>query len=137
MKTQFTRISIILAGLVVVLATVAFFGMQYISDSRPDMTTIETIKANMKSPGKFYTAETTVCVDSVDDLGYICKDTHINLYYGKVLVNIPYKSLNDEEYMKALEEIGIKVYSREDESGDVHYKLTYWGDTITEWSRVE
>lgn len=137
MVTRLTKWGIVFAGIAVLAAAVLFFGIQYYAETKPDMTVINTIKENMKSPGKFYAGETTVCVESVDDLGYICTDRGINLHYGKLLVNIPYKALADAEYLKALKDIGIEVYTRKDENDNTLYKLTYWGDAIVEWSRVE
>lgn len=136
MKTKNMSLKIIFAGIVVFLAVAVYFGAEYYSNNKLDYSAIETIKSNMRGPGRFYTGETTVCVDSVDDIGYVLKPSAINLYYGKILVNIPYSALKDEEYLTALSEIGIKIYTRVDEEENTQYRITYWDETVQEWSRV-
>lgn len=137
MKTKFMGAKIVFAGIAVLLCVGVYIFTEYYTTNKPDTNAIETIKENMRSPGRFYTGETTVQVHSVEDLGFVCKPKCINLHYGKILVEIPYKALEDEEYQQLLADIGITVYSRVDENGNTKYKLTYWGETIEEWSRVE
>lgn len=136
MKTKHMALSIAFAGVCIFIFVAVYFGVEIYSANTPDMSAIETIKANQISPGKFYRGETTVCVDSVEDLGFVRKSSGINLYYGKMLVVIPYRALDNEEYLTALSEIGIKIYTRVDENNETQYRLTYWDEDIVEWSRV-
>ena len=136
MTTKHMKASIILTGLIILLVGIGYLGVQYFSDTKVDYTAINEIKSSMLSPGVFYRGESTVCVESVDDLGFVRKSSSINLYYGKIVVNIPYKALDNSEFMKALSDIGITVYTRQNDEGDTEYRLTYWGEPIEEWSRV-
>lgn len=134
MVPKYTRALIVVSGIVLLLLFGGGLVATVYMGSRADTKPIEQIRANMLAPNKFYTGETTVGVKSVDDLGYILKSRVIELHYGKIVVNIPYKALSNKEYMDELSDIGINVYRRKIDDNSYEYRLTYWDEVIEEWA---
>lgn len=137
MKTKNMALTIALIGIVILIGAVIGVGLLYYSENKTNYDVIKLIHDRQKRPNEFIDMDGQVCVEDVYDLGYILKDSKIELHYGVQVIDIPYRTLDDEEWMEALSTIGIKVYRRVDEeTGETLYRLTYWGDVIQEWSKV-
>lgn len=137
MKTKYMAGKIVGMTLLVLIGTVACLALFFYSESRLNYDVVKLIHDRQKRPGEFIDMDGQVQVDDVDDLGYILKDGKIELHYGVQTIDIPFKSLDNEEWITSLNEIGIKVYRRYNaQIQETEYRVTYWDDDVTEWSSV-
>lgn len=137
MKTKAMGLKIAALAIVVVIGAIIAVGLTYYSDNKTNYDVIKLIHDRQKRPNEFIDMDGQVGVTDVHNLGYILKDSKIELHYGVQVIDIPYRTLDDSDWMDALGTIGIKVYRRvNEETGKTEYRLTYWDETIQEWSKV-
>lgn len=137
MKTKNMAGMIVGIAAVIIVGVLACLVLFWYSENRLNYEVIELIEGRQKRPGEFIDLDGQVQVDSADDLGFILKDSKIELHYGVQVIDIPYNSLDNKEWTSALGEIGIKVYRRKnDETGKWQYRITYWDEPIQVWSKV-
>ena len=130
------RIGVIVMILVVV--GIAVFGIFYFTAVRVDTSVIEDIRDAQKGPYSFSDVGNEIAANSIEDIGFKDNgDWNINLYYGKKVIKINKNCMEDEEFMSLLSDIGIEMKFRDDENGTPQYKITCWGEPVTQWSRVE
>ncbi len=110
----------------------------YMELYRVDMGTIEHIKQCQASPNEFNDPSNDIQVSSVDDIGYLVRGSYlIDIHYGRQIISMNKKCFESEEFRRGLKSIGIQVYTHvKEDTGDVLYKVTYWGDTVKEYSKV-
>lgn len=137
MKTKHMAGKIIALTFIVLLGTLLCLALYYYSENRLNYDVVNLIHDRQKRAGEFIDMDGQVQVDSVDDLGFILKEGKIELHYGVQTIDIPFNSLDNEEWLNALGDIGIKVYRRYNEkTEETEYRVTYWDEVITEWSKV-
>lgn len=137
MKDKYMVQKIVALALVAVIGTIIAVGLYYYSEHKLNYDVVKLIHDRQKRPGEFIDMDGQVQVDDVNDLGYILKDGKIELHYGIQTIDIPFDSLENAEWISKLNEIGIKVYRRSNvETGETEYRVTYWDEVITEWSKV-
>lgn len=137
MKTKYMSGKIVGLVLVVILGTLICLGLYYYSENKLNYDVVKLIHDRQKRPGEFIDMDGQVQVESSDDLGFIIKDGKIELHYGIQTIDIPFSSLDNAEWLDALGEIGIKIYRRYNEQTEkTEYRVTYWDEIITEWSKV-
>lgn len=122
--------------LFVVFLLIALYMWDY---TRIDYSTIDYITGLQKGPGNFLDLSGDIDVHSVDDLGFEVKGEYdIILHYGRQVIKINHQCLMNEEWRQRVGKIGIKVYSKlDDKTGERKYRVTYWDESIEEWSRVD
>lgn len=137
MTTKHMAGKIIGLTILVLLCTLLCVTLYYYSENRLNYDVIELIHDRQKRPGEFIDMDGQVSVENIDDLGFILKEGKIELHYGVQTIDIPFKSLDNEEWLNALNEIGIKVYRRyNEETEEMEYQVRYWEEVIEEWSKV-
>ena len=137
MKTKYMAGKIVGLTFVVIIGVIACFALYYYSEHKLNYDVVKLIHDRQKRPGEFIDMDGQVQVEDVHDLGYILKDGKIELHYGIQTIDIPFDSLENEEWISKLNEIGIKVYWRNNaETGETEYRVTYWDEVVTEWSKV-
>jgi hypothetical protein len=128
---------ILIAAFALFLGVAALVSIYAYMSLRIDTSTIEHIKTLQRSPGKFIDPGNEINVDSIDDIGFIVLDDYsINIYYGDQVIEMNRNCFKSEAYRNLLSEIGIDVYTHENDDGTILYKVTYWGEEITQFSRV-
>lgn len=133
------KIRIAFAAFGLFLAIGALVGIViYLEWYRVDMSGIEHIEQAQRGPNDFNDPAGDIAVQSVDDIGYVVKgDYLLDIHYGRQVIAMNKKCFESKEFRTALSEIGIKVYTRkDDETGKVMYKVTYWDDKVSEYSRI-
>lgn len=129
---------IIIAALAFTLCTAGLVGVYYYTENRIDMSAIEHIAGFQVAPNEFVDLANDIGVESSEDLGFLVKsDYNIIIYYGKQIIKMNPNCFASQEYRNALEEIGINVYTRESDDGTIEYMVTYWGEAIEQYTRVE
>lgn len=137
MKTKHMAGTIVALTLIVIVGTLACLGLYYYSENKLNYDVVKLIHDRQKRPGEFIDMDGQVQVESSDDLGFILKEGKIELHYGIQTIDIPFNSLENTEWLEALGDIGIKVYRRYNEqTEETEYRVTYWDEVITEWSKV-
>lgn len=129
---------ILLAFFVLALLAGALIGLYAFSAVRVDTSTIDYIQGMQKGPNDFLDLANDINVSSADDVGFIVEGEYsINIHYGDQIIEMNRNCFKSEEYRSALEGIGINVYTHENEDGTILYRVTYWGEDVDEYSRVE
>lgn len=124
---------VVVSLVTLLLATAAVGGIYVYKQWYQSMTAIDTITRNQYGHNKFFDVNNTIEVSEPEDLGYKIEDSgDITLYYGKQIIEIKKHSMKEADFMKKLEAIGIEI--KTNDKGE--YKITYWGDEITEWEAV-
>lgn len=132
-KTQ-----IVLAALGLFIVIVALVGLYVYQNNRVDMSTIEYIQSMQKGPSDFLDLANDINVSSADDVGFIVNSEYnINIHYGSQILEMNRKCFMSEQYRKGLEKIGILVYTHVNEDGSILYKVTYWGEEVDQYSKVD
>lgn len=122
---------IIVIGIVVLLAGVGVAGLWFYLGRKPDTSVLEDIADKLKHND----ISNEVNCRSVDDCGFEVKgEYNIVLKYGDMRIIISRAAFFDEEFNARLADIGIKIQYRSDDNGVIQYRLTYYGETITEYS---
>lgn len=105
---------------------------------RIDYAAIDYIKTMQRGPNNFSDLAGDIGVTSIDDLGFEVKgDFDVLIHYGKQVIRVNKNCLNSDEWKRKVAAIGIEVKFKLDEDGHVEkYRITYWGEPITEWSLV-
>lgn len=114
--------------------------MIYLYDyTRIDYTAVDYITELQKGPSNFLDLSGDIGVESIDDLGFEVKGEYdILIHYGKQVIRVNKQCLDSEEWNSRVGKIGIKVYTKvSEETGKRMYRVTYWGDKIEQWSRVD
>jgi len=134
MKSQ-----IFLASTFVLLFVLILVGAFIYMGVRIDYSTIDHITELQKSPNEFNDLSGDVDVHSSDDLGFIVNsDYSISIYYGRQIIELTPTCFKSEEYRERIAKIGLHVYTAVDEeSGNILYRVTYWGEDIDQFSRVD
>ena len=132
-----TRILVPTIG--ILLLVTILLGMLFYMHLKVDYSSIDHIKELQKSPNEFNDLSGDIDVHSYEDLGFIVNSRYnISIYYGRQIIEMNPSCFKSEEYRERLCEIGIKVYTRvSEETGNVEYKVTYWGDEIDQFTRVD
>lgn len=129
---------ILLAFFVLALLAGALIGLYAFSAVRVDTSTIDYIQGMQKGPNDFLDLANDINVSSADDVGFIVEGEYsINIHYGDQIIEMNRNCFKSEEYREALAGIGINVYTHENEDGTILYRVTYWGEDVDEYSRVE
>ena len=136
MKKVKTQIAIAAVGLFI--AAAAFIALYIYQGQRVDMSTIEHILTLQKGPNDFLDLANDIGVESSDDIGFIVEGEYdINIHYGRQIIEMNSNCFMSEEFRQGLERIGILVYTHENEDGSILYKVTYWGEEVDQYSRVD
>ena len=133
------KYSILIAVFGFIIIVSGLVGLYYFEYSRIDYSAIDYIKSMQKSANNFLDLAGDIGVSSYEDLGFEQKsDYDILIHYGKQVIKVNRKCLESEEWRNRVEAIGLKIYSRvNDETEEREYKITYWGEEIDQWSRVD
>lgn len=131
--------NIIIAALGLFLVVVAIVAIYLYDYMRIDYSTIDYITGLQKGPGNFLDLSGDIDVHSYEDLGFEVKGEYdILIHYGKQVIRVNRQCLESDEWRDKVGKIGIKVYSRVDKETDERlYRITYWGEDIEQWSRVD
>lgn len=125
-----------IAFMFVVFALILVYLYDY---TRIDYSSIDYIEGLQKGPSNFLDLSGDIGVESAEDLGYEVKgEFDILIHYGKQVIRVNKQCLDSEEWNRRAAKIGIKVYTKiSEETGERLYQVTYWGEKITRWSRVD
>lgn len=132
------KAKIIFAVFALIVVLGACCGLYYWTSVRVDTSTIEYIRSMQKHPNEFLDLAHDINVKSAADIGYVVKgEYHINIHYGDQIIEMNRNCFKDADYRSQLKAIGVAVKSKKKEDGNVIYRVTYWGEPVTEWSLVE
>lgn len=125
------RILVAIVGLVLVIsALVAIFIYE---TYRIDYSSINHIKGAQRGPNEFSDLANDICVTSADDINYIVKGRfHIQINYGRQVIDMNVTSFKSKEFHDRLKEIGIVVKYHENDDGSILYRVTYWDEVVEE-----
>lgn len=130
------EILILVIGLFLILGVLAY--LYYQSMFGIDYSAIDHIKESQKGPNNFSDLANDIAVTGVDDIGFIVKGEYdLEIHYGRQIIAMHRKCFSDAKYKKALSEIGIEVKFHVNEDKTIQYLVTYWGDEVEEYSRVD
>ncbi len=134
MRSQIIAVVFILFIVIGLLA-----GLYFYMNNRIDYSSIDYIKGCQRGPNNFSDLAGSINVHSADDVGYkINGKYNIDIMYGDMVINIPKPAFFDEEFIQRVGEVGIEYKYKEDpETGLVQYRVTYWGEPIDEYSKVD
>lgn len=129
--------NIIVTFVALCLVCAVLIGIYWWMYVRIDMSAIDYIKTMQKGPNNFSDLAGDIGVQSIEDLGFEVKGKlNILIHYGKQVIRVNKNCLNSSEWKTKAKQIGIEVKFKIDDEGEYHYRVTYWGDPITEWSLV-
>ena len=136
---MYIKRNIIFSFIFMLFALMSVVGIYWYSYVRIDYSSIDYIKSLQKGPKVFTDLSGDIGVDSVDDLGFEVKGEYdILIHYGKQIIKVNKQCLMSDEWKNKAEAIGIKVLSRVDKDTNKRlYRITFWGDEVDEWSRVD
>lgn len=76
-------------------------------------------------------------VESVDDVRYVVNGPlDITIHYGRQVIHMPPKAFESDEFRSLLKQVGVQVYTHENDDGSHQYKVTYWGEECEEKSKI-
>lgn len=132
------RNQIFSALFILVIVLIGLGGLYYFMEHRIDYSTIDYIKDCQRGPNNFSDLANSINVKSVNDVGYQVKGKfHINIMYGDMVIDVPKPAFFNDEFKQRIGEIGIEYkYKENEETGEVKYRVTYWGDICDEYSTV-
>lgn len=121
-----------------VIVIVGLVGLYLFVNNKIDYSTIDYIKEAQRGPNSFSDLANSINVQSADDVGYQVKGKyHLNILYGDMVIDVPKTAFFNDEFIRRIGEIGIEFkYKENEETGQVKYKVTYWGADIDEYSKV-
>lgn len=124
----------VLGTLLVVAAAVLLYAHLY---ARIDYSAIDYISTLQKGANSFSDLAGDIAVESVEDLGFeVTGDYQLVIHYGKQIIKVNKNCLTSDEWKLRAGRIGIEVLTHVNEDGTVLYRVTYWGEPITQWSLV-
>lgn len=129
---------ILVAGIGLTIVFAALLGViYYMMYMRVDTATLDYLASLQKGKYTFNDVGQDICVESIDDIGYIIKGKYnLNIYYGKRVIEMNKACFKSDKFREALDKVGLKVLTHENEDGEVLYKVTSWGEEIEEFSKV-
>lgn len=130
---------VLLAALALFICVCALVGIYVYTEFRVDTSTIDYIYSMQKSPNEFLDLSNDINVSSVDDVKYIIEGEYkLRIYYGDQVIEMNRNCFKSDEFRNKLSQIGVKVYTHEDtETNEILYRVTYWEQDCTEYSRIE
>lgn len=130
---------VLLAALALFICVCTLVGIYVYTEFRVDTSTIDYIYSMQKSPNEFLDLSNDINVSSVDDVKYIIEGEYkLRIYYGDQVIEMNRNCFNSDEFRNKLSQIGVKVYTHEDtETNEILYRVTYWEQDCTEYSRIE
>lgn len=132
--------NILVAFLGLMLVCLALAALYFYEFYRIDYSAIDYIESLQKGPGNFLDLAGDIGVTSADDLGYEIKGRYnIVIHYGKQIIKMNTRCFKSDEYKDRIKRIGleVKTHDTKDENGTILYRITYWGEEIELWSRVD
>lgn len=136
---QQMRSQIISALFILLIVLAGLGGLYFYMTNRIDYSTIDYIKECQRGPNSFSDLANSINVQSVNDVGYQVKGKyHINIMYGDMVIDVPKPAFFDDEFIRRIGEIGIEYKFKEnEETGEVKYRVTYWGEVCDEYSLID
>lgn len=137
--TKAQKVKMVLAITIVILAACALVGIFYYMYTKVDYTSVDYILQYQDGPMNFNDVSNTICAYSPDDCGYkVLDDMRLDIQYGKMMIHVVPKAFEDAQFMAKLKRIGIEIkFKHNEETGEYQYKVTYWGEPIDEYSRMD
>lgn len=129
---------IIIAVAMFILAGVGIAAVYFVMAFRVDTSVIDNIKANQKAPNKFLEGSDEVGVKSVDDIGFVVRgELNIEIHYGKQTILMTRRCFDSPNFIQKLGEIGIEVKWKQMADKSYKYRVTYWGETVTQYDILD
>lgn len=131
--------NIALGFIAVVVVAIIFLGIYYAMFMWVDTSSIDYIKSNMRGANAFTDMAGDIKVSSVDDIGYeVVGEYRLNIRYGEQIVKVNKNCLKSEMWLEKAKGIGLEIKTKKDkETGEIKYRVTYWGEPVQEYSLIE
>lgn len=90
---------------------------------------VNSIVSKMDGRNRLIDLDREICVSSIDDIGFTCKDDVVTVYYGKIQIEITKALMKDSKFMEALKKTGIEIKMNKEKE----YVILYWGERVEKW----
>lgn len=119
----------VVIGMAICISLVAiYFAIQEFG-TNTNWDVLNRVISKLDGRGELLDYDNEIGVHSIDDIAFTIKDKKLKIYYGKVELELGKEELLDEDFIKALNRIGITIVK----SDDGVLKVKYKGEDVDRW----